>query len=810
MKGILDDTKLEGVADVSTSLRPHRIAELLPAGDLDTLLHRIAFNCEAWGGGGTVLVPSTNGQLTEPYRSMLVASDVDRIESAIPGHEYKPPRWLSNGMGRRHPVLLIVNGMKERKEWLPFRVADLERDDPWWPIYAATLGVWPATPSSEIFPTPFYREAPESFEMFFKVERERTSGSLDDLVERLTGDNTNYPRGLTTVHLAQGLLPDTSFLGGGSVFPQRNATRRAAGPNVVVVFSDDPVADGALLWNLRGAHTREYALPIGVPHSEVNAESLAMLQQPGNAAMFGLGGGKIYLTSTSVQLEELNRLAGEHPGAVVAPWEHLLALGPAPSIPRTQIATFDDGRARLVPLTDRDHEAIYPFGRSGMTPSLQLAISVDRDPVPVSRTLRGDGMTGSHFAAGSAQVSVSSSSAQGRTTEVEWPTGWLRLQCVARDLGLDVEVSPPGRAALALLEAIGGVGQVYWLCHPDLVNLFYRLAERSGMTWWKQRWTKTKQELMSQGVDEAAIEEVAERLGRDAPTITPPGEGRELGFQEFVKALGGNAKAAENWIKWAEPRHLVVRGAKVRCNNCSASSWLPMSAIPSVITCTGCGRVVEQPFPARQLEFRYRIGEVLRRALEVDCLDHLFALRYFDRLLDRQGLVGAHPGVNFRERGSSAVAAEADVVLLFADGSLVPGEVKRTGAGVTPGEIEKLSNVVDRLGAPWSFLAVGQAASDCGANVPAAESRASDQLRFVVTTDQTYASHAFLSLGADPFIWKPDPVLPAQRAATFVSSLEQRSPEEPWSMQEVIYLEREDPTDTDDVETGEGGTPGDD
>jgi hypothetical protein len=147
---------------------------------------------------------------------------------------------------------------------------------------------------------------------------------------------------------------------------------------------------------------------------------------------------------------------------------------------------------------------------------------------------------------------------------------------------------------------------------------------------------------------------------------------------------------------------------------------------------------IEHPFPPRQLPFSYRLGEVLRRVLEPDCLDHLFALRYFHTLLERQGLVGAHPGVNFMERGSSEVSAEADVLLLFADGSMVPGEVKRTGAGVTVGAVTKLDAVMDRLGAPWSFFAVGQPARDCGPNVPEAESRESERLRFVVTTDQIY------------------------------------------------------------------------
>jgi hypothetical protein len=169
---------------------------------------------------------------------------------------------------------------------------------------------------------------------------------------------------------------------------------------------------------------------------------------------------------------------------------------------------------------------------------MQLDVIVDGHRVPTSRTLRGERFWGPRFAAGYAQIKVPASSLRDTpSVEVEWPTPWLRLQCVARDHELDVEVSPGGHAALALVDALGGIDQIQWLAHPGLVDLLYRLAERSGMTWWKRRWTAAHKEIESLGIGEEAFEELAQALGRDEPAVAPPGEGRELGFQELSRRL---------------------------------------------------------------------------------------------------------------------------------------------------------------------------------------------------------------------------------------------------------------------------------
>lgn len=799
MEGILDDSRLNGVFDVGTALRPLRRAELVPAGDLDILLERIEFNCQVWGGGGTVLVPSPDGTFDDMYRDELIRSDIDSLDTRLLGEDLEAPHWIDHGMGLPFAALLIADGM-DRDKWWPFRVADLRPDDPWKPIYAASIGLWPAAPSAKLFPTPFYDAPPESFELFFDVERTDITGSIDDLVERLTGTNTNWPRALSLLGLASGMRPNTGYIAADRALPLRDETRTAAGPNIIVVFGDDPLADAALLWNLRGAHTGGYALPIGIPRAEIDQTTLAKLRKPGHFAAFGFSGGRAFITSASVPFDELSAIAALHAGHEAVTCDKVLAFGRAPSIPRNQLATFSDGKARLVPESEADTKLIYPYGRPPFGPQLRLDVIVENDHVPTSRTLRGERFWGPRFAAGYASLQVPSASLRrASSVEVEWPTPWLRLQCVARDHGLEVEASEPGHAALALIDALGGIDQIRWLAHPVLVGLLYRLAERSGMTWWKGRWTAARREIDGLGIDEGAFEELAQRMGRDEPTVAPAGEGRELDFQEFVKVFGNKERAATNWIRWAERRHLVVRGTGVRCDKCRARSWIPMAAIPPTVTCLGCGRTIDHPFPPRHLQFSYRLGEVLRRALEVDCLDHLFALRYFHAMFKDKGLVGLHPGVNFKNKGSADVAAEADVLMLFADATMVTGEVKRTGAGITPDVVAKFEAAADRLRAPWSFFAVGQPARDCEPNVPAAAAREADQPRLVVTTDQTYTDYPIWSLGDDPFDWTP--ISEAEediRSDRFVSHLRDRSPDDPWSSQgSSLLYDREEAAEPD-------------
>ncbi|PZG56671.1 hypothetical protein C1I98_01110 [Spongiactinospora gelatinilytica] len=140
---------------------------------------------------------------------------------------------------------------------------------------------------------------------------------------------------------------------------------------------------------------------------------------------------------------------------------------------------------------------------------------------------------------------------------------------------------------------------------------------------------------------------------------------------------------------------------------------IPMGSLPPPITCIGCERQIHQPYGAQDLKFTYRIGESLRRVLEKDSLGHILALAWLIKIFAGRGLVGAHPGVTFIDSASGGAVGEADVLLLFADGSLVPVEVKRSAGGFDEDGRKRLDALSDLVGAHFDIVAVTQPAREC-------------------------------------------------------------------------------------------------
>ncbi|HWG65114.1 MAG TPA: hypothetical protein VG253_25805 [Streptosporangiaceae bacterium] len=152
-------------------------------------------------------------------------------------------------------------------------VAELEPDDPWAPIYAATLGVLPRQLDEGLQKHVGPRQV-LPFGEIVPVEYTPVTGSLDDLVARLGETRTRSPRQLAGVALATGLKPDSSVMRPQPALPSPGHERREAGPNIIVAVSEGSAADIALLWNLRGAHGDWRAMPIGLPAGQVTRTAL--------------------------------------------------------------------------------------------------------------------------------------------------------------------------------------------------------------------------------------------------------------------------------------------------------------------------------------------------------------------------------------------------------------------------------------------------------------------------------------------------------------------------------------------------------
>lgn len=198
------------------------------------------------------------------------------------------------------------------------------------------------------------------------------------------------------------------------------------------------------------------------------------------------------------------------------------------------------------------------------------------------------------------------------------------------------------------------------------------------------------------------------------------------------------------------------------------------------------------PYGPRHVSFAYRIGEPLRRVLETDSLGHVLALHWLTQLLgDRGGLIGSHPGVEFikGEGASQATLGEADVLLLFTDGSLVPVEVKRTAAGVDTKALESMDRLASALDAPYDIVAVSQPARDCP-DLAASVSQPPGRPRLLVSDDQVLDPSPLWAAGANPFAWSPrTEASDAKRGAAFTAVLKESDLDERWDLVRYTLLE---------------------
>jgi len=152
--------------------------------------------------------------------------------------------------------------------------------------------------------------------------------------------------------------------------------------------------------------------------------------------------------------------------------------------------------------------------------------------------------------------------------------------------------------------------------------------------------------------------------------------------------------------------------------------------------------------------------------------------------VSQAGLIGSHPGVEFTvgDGKDRATVGEADVLLLFADGRLVPVEVKRTAAGVDARTLELIDRLAAALEAPYDVVAVSQPARECP-NLSASIQQPTGRPRLVITDDQILNRRPFWAVGSDPFAWDPhSEAHDLERDSSFAAELEAFDPDQPWDL----------------------------
>ncbi|OEJ21681.1 hypothetical protein AS594_39960 [Streptomyces agglomeratus] len=188
-----------------------------------------------------------------------------------------------------------------------------------------------------------------------------------------------------------------------------------------------------------------------------------------------------------------------------------------------------------------------------------------------------------------------------------------------------------------------------------------------------------------------------------------------LTFSEIAQVLKPKT-VAEAWLSWAERTGLLRRVVPFTCSTCGYKLLQQLEHAQFDPPCPRCGRSISHPFKSSAVSFEYRLAEPLRRAIDDDSVYHALIMRWLVAVLgDRRNyLVGAHPGVEFRRAGQ--LIGEADILVLLADGSMIPVEVKRHGAALTTEEVRKLRIIADALGSPTIMLGAGDSRSNCPAD----------------------------------------------------------------------------------------------
>ena len=259
------------------------------------------------------------------------------------------------------------------------------------------------------------------------------------------------------------------------------------------------------------------------------------------------------------------------------------------------------------------------------------------------------------------------------------------------------------------------------------------------MTWFKRRATELAEvAAAAQTNPERARDEFLTAIGSISVSLDPESSGL-FSFSDVRQALG-NTDAGRVWMRWAEARRLIVRGAVMACGRCMAKTWRPLADVTEA-ACPGCGRAIDHPFDASSLPFRFRLSEPLRRPIENDSIYHVLIMRYLVDLTSREDwLVGAHPGVDIYDSADIQIG-EADVLLLFADSTILPVEVKRHASAFKTDDIIRLEGIADKLSAVGTALGCGDDHAAAAAQI---ESLAQDEPRprRLITADQWLAPHA--------------------------------------------------------------------
>lgn len=702
---LLDRKPLEGPKEIIRQLCLHRSGRLVAT--YDEGCEAIESLSQTWGGFASYLVPPAafnNGTLEPPWAEFVRRADVDRWDGAV-GEQLK--RGAHSSPAPVPIAALLASLDTDRSRLAPIEVPHINKDDPWHLAYTATFGVWPDAPDHALHRGLLNLRHDLTYDDFVETRQVEVTGDLEDYLERLTMLSTHYPilwtRSALSVDLGfrdTNLFPSTPYW----VSAERRLEVGRFGPNLVVLYEPGSVDDLCLLWSIRASRGAEQSAPIAIPISHANIEDLRSLESRGVFHYFG-GGAARGLLSCSIPRSDLEEMCGE----LGDPWSTLdleiaLDTSEPPTHWSSDVAVFESGRASVVVDVQRQSELRTRVRSIWRMNPTRFRIGLAAHSVPPSRSLWPDtfvaGYRGGYFDGGTPS--------EGASVEFRWPTGWTVVEALARDLGLEVRMSEPGRVAVAFCQRVG-VDELHMLGSWRTIDLLDQLSQKKGITWFRRRAAELAGRL--EEADQEKIDEFVK-----ASSVSDFEEAVSFGFDKIRDVLGLSRDATDAWIEWAENRGILIRGVEMDCDRCGTSIWKTVAEIIPPIVCPACGSSPRTPFRSDGMKFKYRASEFVLRLFEFDAITHVHAMRWFFEAFeapfsDRSVLYGAHPGVEIVKNGE--VVGEIDLLLVFYDGVLGVGECKKSAPALTSTELDKLREAADHVNAEFTVAATLSPAVDC-------------------------------------------------------------------------------------------------
>lgn len=738
--------RLSGPKQVTATVRPLRLAFLVDPFDVNLALAAIDACCLLWGGPYHVLIPCLPGGRPDDLWNVLlehldpdevidlVGAAPDFIEHQKQGLFRQVRRWERPIETMLLQGLTVTSVLRRHTDGGRRRVLSAVRR---FVLRGHPLALPLAYRHGHLDRRPMDRDFVMSIaygasrlEDFAEVRRIDPNGLPSEELIRLV---TEYPLAASTPLRPSWVGPPALSvldvagdlaLAGSATSNASRALPDLVDPEhgdplehqIVIVGNPDSVPDLCLAWNLR-ARRIPHPDPVWVSPEWLGdplvLQRLEAARRANRTLAYGSrmpGADWLGLTSASLDDEALAALASEVPRSVVCPPSRIAALLPDSlriGIVRPSAAVFIDGRADVALPDIEDMADFAQFERLGVTvdipnwqlprmPSPRFGSSNDIVRVAV------DGLAGSLTVDGVHQY---------RLITVDARDGEEALRAVASAAGYSASISDKGRLAIAVLELFGSERELRLLTSSLVYDLLTEMA--AGIV------SRRAVQGILAGLPGTSDDSTAEDalLGRLHSHLGESQFDRQDLTWDAVFVKLAKAEAARWSLNFLVERGIAFRGYEVVCRNCGLRRWLPVDRLAVTHSCDGCRVTLALPLPVdKNLVWRYRLNEVVARAVDQGALPHLLVLcSLMERYGGRDGeLLGALPGVDFRPIDPAGPSQlEADVIA-FVAGRVLVAECKATGASLTSKDIEKTLNLARRLGASTAVFATTTEFDDKG------------------------------------------------------------------------------------------------